>query len=212
MRGFSFLYIVVSTPFGAIYIDMAMLEYNEILNKKVILLDGEPYEVLDAHVFRKQQRKPVNQTKLRHLITGKVTEQAFHVSEKVEEADLSIKNVKYLYQNRGEWWFCDEKNPSDRFKLEAGTVGTGGQFLKANSIVEALIFDEKVIGLKLPIKVDLKVTDAPPAVKGNTAQGGSKQVTLETGATLFVPMFINEGDVIRINTELGEYVERADKN
>ena len=200
------------TPFGAIYINMAMLEYNEILPKRVILLDGEPYEVLDAHVFRKQQRKPVNQTKLRHLITGKVTEQAFHVSEKVAEADLSTKNVKYLYQNRGEWWFSDEKNASDRFKLDEGTVGQGGQFLKANSIVEALIFDEKVIGLKLPIKVDLKVTDAPPAVKGNTAQGGSKQITLETGATLFVPMFINEGDVIRINTELGEYVERSDKN
>jgi len=202
----------VPTPFGAIYINMAMLEYNEILPKRVILLDGEPYEVLDAHVFRKQQRKPVNQTKLRHPITGKVTEQAFHVSEKVAEADLSTKNVKYLYQNRGEWWFSDEKNASDRFKLDEGTVGQGGQFLKANSIVEALIFDEKVIGLKLPIKVDLKVTDAPPAVKGNTAQGGSKQITLETGATLFVPMFINEGDVIRINTELGEYVERSDKN
>ena len=90
---------------------MAMLEYNEILKGKVILLGTEPYEVLDAHVFRKQQRKPVNQTKLRHLITGKVTEQAFHVSEKVPEADLSLKNVKFLYKNKGEWWFCDEKNP-----------------------------------------------------------------------------------------------------
>jgi elongation factor P len=197
-----------------------MLEYNEILKGKVILLDGEPYEVLDAHVFRKQQRKPVNQTKLRHLITGKVTEQAFHVSEKMPEADLSTKNVKFLYNNRSEWWFSDEKNQSDRFKLEESTVGTQGKFLKANTVVEALIFDDpkisdgagKIIGLKLPIKVDLKVTEAMPAVKGNTAQGGSKQVTLETGTTLFVPMFINEGDVIRINTELGEYVERADKN
>jgi elongation factor P len=191
---------------------MAMLEYNEILPKRVILLEGEPYEVLDAHVFRKQQRKPVNQTKLRHLITGKVTEQAFHVSEKVEEADLSTKNVKYLYQNRGEWWFCAENNPSDRFKLEETTVGAGGKFLKANTIVEAVIFDEKVIGLKLPIKVDLKVTDAPPAVRGNTSQGGSKQITLETGATVFAPLFINEGDIVRINTEIGEYVERVDKN
>lgn len=189
-----------------------MLEYNEILPKRVILLDGEPYEVLDAHVFRKQQRKPVNQTKLRHLITGKVTEQAFHVSEKVEEADLSTKNVKYLYQNRSEWWFCNEKNPADRFSLSEDTVGQGGKFLKTNSIVEALVFDEKVIGLKLPIKVELKVTEAPPAVKGDTRQGGSKQVVLETGATINAPLFINEGDVVRINTELGEYVERADKN
>jgi elongation factor P len=190
---------------------MAMLEYNEILPKRVILLDGEPYEVLDAHVFRKQQRKPVNQTKLRHLITGKVTEQAFHVSEKVEEADLSTKSVKYLYTNKGEWWFCAENNPGDRFQLSVETIGPAGQFMKPNMLVEALVFDEKIIGVKVPIKMELKVVEAPPAVKGNTAQGGSKQITLETGATLNAPLFINEGDIIRINTTTGEYVERVDK-
>ena len=190
---------------------MAMLEYNEILKGKIILYNDDPYEVLDAHVFRKQQRKPVNQTKLRNIITGKVTEQAFHVSEKAQEADLSTKGVKYLYSNKGERWFCAENNPADRFVLSEETIGLGSQFLKTNAIVEALIFDERIIGIKMPIKVELKVTEAAAAVKGNTAQGGSKQITLETGATLFVPMFINEGDVIRINTETGEYVERADK-
>jgi elongation factor P len=190
---------------------MAMLEYNEILPKRVILLDGEPYEVLDAHVFRKQQRKPVNQTKLRHLITGKVTEQSFHVSEKVEEADLSTKQVKYLYTNKGEKWFCAENNPADRFMLTEATLGTGSQFMKPNMIVEALVFDEKIIGVKLPIKMELTVTEAPPAVKGNTAQGGSKQITLETGAVINAPLFINEGDVVRINTQDGQYVERVDK-
>ncbi len=196
-----------------------MLEYNEILNKKVILLNGEPYEVLDAHVFRKQQRKPVNQTKLRHLITGKVTEQAFHVSEKVAEADLSTKSVKYLYTNRGERWFCAENNPADRFMLSEDTIGAGTQFLKPNAVVEALVFDDpaapdragKIIGVKLPIKMDLLVKEAPPAVRGNTAQGGSKQITLETGATVNAPLFVNEGDLVRINTETGEYVERVDK-
>lgn len=188
-----------------------MLEYNEILPKKVILLDGEPYEVLDAHVFRKQMRKPVNQTKLRHLITGKVTEQAFHQAEKAEEADLSTKPVKFLYQNKGEWWFCAENNPADRFKLAEDILGPAGQFMKPNSFVEALIFDEKIISVKVPIKVELKVTDAPPAVRGNTAQGGSKQITLETGATINAPLFVNEGDVVRINTELAQYVERVDK-
>jgi len=196
-----------------------MLEYNEVLKGKVILLDGEPYEVLDAHVFRKQQRKPVNQTKLRHLVTGKVTEQAFHVSEKAEEADLSTKAVKYLYTNKGERWFCDEKNPADRFMLSAETIGTGGNFMKPNMIVEALVFDDpaspaeagKIIGIKIPIKMELKVTDAPPAVRGNTSQGGSKLITLETGTTLNAPLFINEGDIVRINTTTGEYVERVDK-
>lgn len=175
-------------------------------------MDGQPYEVLDAHVFRKQQRKPVNQTKLRHFITGKVTEQAFHVSEKVPEADLSTKSVKYLYSNKGEQWFCAENNPADRFMLSAETIGTGGQFMKPNMIVEALVFDEKIIGIKVPIKMELKVTEAPPAVRGNTAQGGNKIVTLETGATINAPLFINEGDIVRINTETGEYVERVDKN
>src|ERR1700744_2721059 len=113
---------------------MAMLEYNEILPKRVILLDGQPYEVLDAHVFRKQQRKPVNQTKLRNILTGKVTEQAFHVSEKVEEADLSTRSVKYMYQNRGEYWFCAEKDPSDRFMLSEEVIGPAGQFMKTNSV------------------------------------------------------------------------------
>lgn len=190
---------------------MAMLEYNEILKGKVILVGDEPYEVLDAHVFRKQQRKPVNQTKLRHLITGKVTEQAFHVSEKAEEADLSTKAVKYLYTNKGERWFCAENNPADRFMLSEETIGQGAQFLKPNMVVEALVFDEKIIGVKIPIKMELTVTEAPPAVKGNTAQGGSKQITLETGATLNAPLFINEGDIVRINTTTGEYVERVDK-
>lgn len=195
-----------------------MLEYNEILPKRVILMDGEPYEVLDAHVFRKQMRKPVNQTKLRHLITGKVTEQAFHQSEKVTEADLTTKEVKFLFQNKGEFWFCLPAKPGERFKLEESTIGTAGQFMKANSVVEALVFadpaldnDGTIIAVRVPIKVELLVKDAPPAVRGNTSQGGSKQITLETGATINAPLFINEGDVVRINTETGDYVERVDK-
>ena len=188
-----------------------MLEYNEILPKKVILLGGEPYEVVDAHVFRKQQRKPVNQTKLRHLITGRITEQAFHVSEKVEEADLSTKLVKYLYSNRGAWWFCTPDNPADRFEISQETIGPQSQFLKPNTIVDALIFDERIIALKIPIKMELTVKEAPPAVRGNTAQGGTKQIVLETGATINAPLFVSEGDIVRVNTEMGTYVERVDK-
>jgi elongation factor P len=188
-----------------------MLEYNEIVPKKIILMDGQPYEVLDSQVSRKQQRKPVNQVKLRHVITGKVTEQAFHVSEKAEEADISTKSVKFLYSNRGEMWFCAENNPSDRFVLTSDVVGPAGQFLKPNSVIDALVFDENIISVRIPIKVELLVKEAPPAVRGNTAQGGSKQIVLETGAAINAPLFVNEGDVIRVNTELGTYVERVDK-
>ena len=190
---------------------MAMLEYNEVVPKKFIELDGAPYEVLSSHVFRKQMRKPVNQTKLKNLISGKVTERSFGAAEQAQEADLSTKAIKYLYTNRGAWWFCESNDPSKRFELPAEQVGEQGQYLKVNSIVEALIFNEKIIGLRLPIKVELLVKEAAPAVKGNTVQGAQKQVVLETGATVNVPMFVNEGDLVRLNTETGQYVERVEK-
>lgn len=187
---------------------MAMLEYNEITEHKCIILDGAPYEVLDSHVFRKQQRKPVNATKLKNLITGKVTERSFHVSEKAEEADITTREVKYLYNNKGEWWFADPKNPSDRFKLSADMIGDRGRFLRDNDIMEVTVFDDVIFGVKFPIKVDLKVIEADPAVRGDTVKGGSKTVKLETGATISAPMFVKVGDILRINTETGEYTDR----
>jgi len=188
-----------------------MLEYNEILPHKFIILDGAPFEVLDAHVFRKQQRKPVNHTKLKNCITGKVTERAFQSSDKVYEADIQLKSIKYIYQNRGEWWFCDEKDASKRFSISSEMIGDPGQFLKTNAIIESIVFDDTIIGLKIPVKVVLEVKEAPPAVKGNTAQGGNKVITLETGATVNAPLFINVGDKVRINTETGDYVERVNE-
>lgn len=190
---------------------MSLLEYNEITEKKFIVLDGAPYEVISSHVFRKQQRKPVNATKLKNLMTGKVTEYSFHQSEKVEQAEIESREVKYLYNNRGEWWFSEADDPSKRFKVSEESVGPEGKFLKANTVIEQLLFDEQPMGFKLPITVDLKVTDAPPSIKGDTATGGQKIVTLETGATISVPLFVNEGDVIRINTGTGEYRERVNK-
>jgi len=190
---------------------MAMLEYNEIAPRKFIILDGEPYEVLSSHVFRKQQRKPVNQTKLKGLMSGRVVEKSFHQAEKAEEADMGVREIMYLFNKRGQYWFCELNDKGNRYELPEQTLGEQVRFLKENTVVEALIFDEKVIGIHMPIKVELKVTEAPPNVKGNTATGGYKVVTLETEATIDVPMFINAGDVIRINTETGQYVERVNK-
>jgi elongation factor P len=189
---------------------MAMLEYNEIVERKYIVFNGEPWEVLTSHVFRKQQRKPVNATKLKNLITGKVTEQSFHVSEKVEEAEIDSKQAKYLYNNKGEYWFCDPTDPSNRFSLSEEIMGQRGKFLKVNSVIDVLSFEDTTIGIKMPIKVELKVVEAHPAVKGNTAQGATKIVKLETGAEINVPMFIKEGEIVRVNSETGEYAERAE--
>ena len=203
---------------------MSQLEYDEIKERKYIVLDGEPWEVLTSHVFRKQQRKPVNAVKLKNLISGKVTEQSFHVSEKVEEAEIEKRDVKYLYNNRNEFWFCEQNDPSKRFKIEESVLGTRAKFLKPNSIIGLLTFDDpgsraelatglgKIIGVDMPIKVDLKVIEAHPAVKGNTATGASKLVVVETGTEVLVPMFIKEGEIIRINSETGEYTERVAGN
>jgi elongation factor P len=188
-----------------------MLEYNEITEKKFIELDNEPYEVISSHVFRKQQRKPVNATKLRHLITGKVSERSFHVSEKAEEADIAKKEIRYLYNNRGEWWFSEVNDASKRFSFNQDLVGGGGKFLKDNTVVNALVFNDKIIGVKLPIKVELEVTEAQPAVKGDTAKGGTKQVKLETGAAILAPLFVKVGDVVRVNTETSAYTDRVSK-
>jgi elongation factor P len=190
---------------------MAILSYNEIVQKKVIVYNGEPYDVLSSHVFRMQQRKPVNQTKLRHLVSGKVIEISFHQNESVPEAEIERANATYLYTNRGESWFAEEGNPRNRFSFPEDAVHDKIQWLKPNVTVETLLYNDKPVMISIPVKVDLKVTDAPPAVKGDTATGGNKQVTLESGATVLTPLFINPGDILRINTETGEYVERVNK-
>jgi len=190
---------------------MAILSYNEILPKTIITYNGEPYEVLSSHIFRMQQRKPVNQTKLRHLVSGKVVEISFHQNESATEADVGKMQATYLYTNRGESWFAEEGNAKNRFSFPADAVHDKVQWLAQNSPVDIVTNDDKPVTVKIPVKVDLKVTEAPPSTKGNTATGGNKLVMLSTGAKVDVPLFINEGDVVRINTDSGQYVERVDK-
>ena len=190
---------------------MAVLSYNEIVPKTVIEYNNEPYEVLSSHVFRMQMRKPVNQTKLRQVISGKVIEISFHQSETVKEAEIDWMDAKYLYTNRGESWFAEEGNPKNRFSFPEDAVHREVQWLIPNVTVEVMVYKEKPVAIKIPIKVELKVKEAPPAVKGDTATGGSKQVVMESGAVVSTPLFINAGDVLKINTETGEYVERMEK-
>lgn len=190
---------------------MSVLSYSEIEPKKIILFNGDPYEVVSSHVFNMQMRRPVNQTKLRNLKNGKVIENTFRQSETVKEAELEYQNITFIYHNRGEYWFCEEGNPKNRFKLDRELIGSRADYLKANTPIEAMKFDEKVIGIKIPPKMELKVVEAPPSMRGNTAQGGNKKVTLETGAVVSTPLFININDVIAVNTETGEYMERINK-
>jgi len=192
---------------------MSQLQYNEIREKKIIIYNDEPCEVVESHVARTQQRKPQNQVKLKSLISGKTIAATFHVSESADEADIIKRDITFLYHNKGEYWFCDPEDKAKRFKLDNTLIGDTAKFLKQNGNATALIWEnddeEKIIKVTLPIKMELKVKDAPPAVKGDTAKGGNKNVILENGAAISVPMFIKEGDVLSINTETGEYVERV---
>lgn len=190
---------------------MAILGYNEILQKTVINYNGEPYEVVSSHIFRMQKTKPQNATKLRHLVSGKVVEISFHQSDTVMEANTERMQALYLYSSRGESWFAQVGNPKNRFSLPEDSVHDKVQWLMPNTAVEVLTYEEKPMTITIPIKVELRVEDAPPAVKGNTVSGGTKIAELATGAKVDVPLFINTGDIVRINTDTGEYTERVEK-
>lgn len=187
------------------------LGVNELKPKTFFIYEGQPWVVLETHHLKMQQRRPVVQTRMRNVLNGKIIEHNFAQSDILEEADIEKQAVKFLYNHRNEYWFSYEDSPSKRFKILADIIGDQTRFLKANTIVEAMLFNGNIINIDLPIKMDFKVVEAPPAIRGDTAQGGVKQVVLETGAIVNVPLFINEGDVIRLNTETGEYVERVEK-
>jgi elongation factor P len=188
-----------------------MLQYNEVRPGVAVLVEGEPYVCMWNNVMQKQQRRPVNQTKLRHIIRGNTIEYSFQQSDKLEEAEIDSKPAMFIFhdERKDEWVFHDMKDKSKRFTVSDEIMGEQGKFLKPNTEVTIKSFEDKIFQVMLPIKMDLKVTEAPPSIRGNTAQGGSKVVTLETGATIDAPLFVEAGDVIRINTTTGEYVERA---
>jgi elongation factor P len=191
---------------------MATLDYDEIKPRKYILVDGQPFEILESHVARTQKRKPQNQVRMRNLLNGKVVPGTFHASDTAEEADISKREALFLYANKGEYWFCDPSDRSKRFEIPEDVIGDAARFLKDNTLVDTKVFEyddeEKIIGVTLPIKMNFVVKDAPPAIKGNTASGGGKLVTIETGAQITTPLFIEAGETIVVNTDTGEYVER----
>lgn len=186
-----------------------MLTHTDLKKGTQFIYENQPWEVLDSLHVKMAQRRPVVQTKIKNLISGSVQEKTFQQGDMFNEAELVKKDIKFLYSTKGEYWFCEVNDPSKRFSFTEAMLGSGAKFFKPNSLVQGVLFDEKIITVKSPIKVALKVKETPPGVKGDRAQGGTKEATLETGAVIQVPLFIEEGDVIEINTELGEYVKRA---
>lgn len=184
---------------------------NEVKNGSLIVVDGQPYAVLKvehSHIGRGGSNVTA---RIKNLQTGKVLERTFKPSDEFEEADVVKMKSRFLYGSRDQYWFDELGNPKNRFSLSGEALGDTAKFLKPNLEVLAIKFNERIIAIEPPTKVDYFVKEAPPAVRGNTAQGGSKIAVLETGAEISVPLFINEGDVVRVNTVTGEYSERIEK-
>lgn len=185
-----------------------MYEITDLKPGRAIQIDGEPYLVINSVFGRKSQSKANMQCKLKNLKTGAVIAKNFQGSEKIEEADVGYRKVQFLYGNGEAYTFMD-LNSYDQFDLSAETLGDSVGYLVEGNEVDALVFQENPIGIKLKATVDLKVVETIPGVKGDTATGGNKPAKLETGLTVNVPLFINEGDKVKVNTETGLYMTRA---
>ena len=187
------------------------ISLHEIRVGMTIIYNNEPYHVLKANFVRMQQRKPVMQTKLRNLISGKIIENNFKPGDKFEEAEVERKKINYLYHTHDQFHFMDNET-YEEVMLSKDIIGEAERLLKEGSEIQTQVFNDKIIGIQLPPKMDFKVVTAAPGVKGDTAQGRvTKTATIETGFTVNVPLFIKDGDIIRINTESGEYVERVNE-
>jgi elongation factor P len=186
-----------------------MLSHTDLKKGVQFIFEDQPWEVLEAGAMKMAQRRPVIQSKIRNLIDGRVQEKNFQQGDMFDEADLEKKDIKFLYQNKGQYFFCEINNPANRFFFTGDQIGSQAKYLKPNETVTGILFEGNIISFKLPIKVQLKVKESAPGIKGDRAQGGTKSAILESGAEIQVPLFVEEGDVIEINTELDEYVRRV---
>jgi elongation factor P len=184
------------------------MDISDIRLGGIILYNKEPFQIIWSNRMRTAQRKPVMQTKLRNIISGKVIEYSFKFGEKIEEADVSREKANFLYADAEGTHFMNNVT-FETVDMPKDITADQEPYLKEGMEVSILRFNDKPVSIELPIKVELKVTDAPPSVVGNSGGNVTKPITLETGLVVNAPMFIKEGDTVRVDTRDGQYVERA---
>lgn len=189
-----------------------MLGISDLKVGILFVMDGDPWKIQETQFVKMAQSTGVLQAKIKNLKTGAVLSRSFKQADRFQEAEIARIRAKFIYGHLGKFVFSEGDNPPRRFEFSGEQLGGDALYLVPNLELMALQFDSEILAIELPPKVDLTISEAPPAEKGDTATGGKKTVVAETGLKVQAPLFIAEGDVIRVNTQTGLYVERVEKS
>jgi elongation factor P len=187
---------------------MATYNVSELRNGIKVLLDNDPYSVIENEFVKPGKGQAFNRVKVRNLKTGRTIERTFRSGESVEAADVMDTDMQYLYQD-GDFWHFMVPDSFEQYTASKAAVGDAGQWLKDGTMVIVTLWNNVPLVVSAPPHIELKVVETDPGLRGDTATGGQKPAKLETGATVRVPLFINEGETIRVDTRTGEYISRA---
>ena len=188
-----------------------MLESGDLRKGLKIEIDNEPFVIVEFQHVKPGKGGAFVRTKLKSLLTGNVLDKTFRSGEKVGKPQLEEKEMQYLYSSDNQYHFMDTKTYDQLFLTEE-QLGTSKNYLQENVVVKVLFYNGQPIGVYVPIFVNLRITETDPGVRGDTATGGTKPAILDTGATVQVPLFLNVGDTIKVDTRTGEYIERVSTN
>lgn len=189
---------------------MASYSTNEFRSGLKVMLDGDPCSIVENEFVKPGKGQAFNRVRLKNLRSGRVWERTFKSGESLEGADVMDRDMQYLYTD-GEFWHFMEPESFEQFQADANAVGESAKWLSEQDTVVVTLYNGAPLAVTPPNHVELEVVETDPGLKGDTAQGGSKPATLSTGAVVKVPLFINTGEVLRVDTRTGEYLGRANK-
>jgi len=185
------------------------INFGDLSRGMIIELDDQPWQIMDYQRHKMQQRAPVTRIKMKNLLSGAVVERTFQrYDTSFSVADIDNRQAQYLYTDGDYFYFLDQET-FDQYELTKELLGRSLDYLKEQMMVEVVFYKGNPININLPTHVDLAVTETPPSFRGDTAQGGTKPATLETGLRVNVPMFVTTDNVVRVDTRTGDYTERV---
>jgi elongation factor P len=187
---------------------MATYSTNEFRSGLKIMIDGDPCSIIESEFVKPGKGQAFNRVKIRNLKTDRVLERTYKSGETVEAANVVETEMQYLYTD-GEFWHFMSPETYEQYQAESGAVGDGAKWIKEEDMCATTLWNGRIISITLPNFVNLQVTETEPGIKGDTAGTGGKNATVETGARVRVPLFVQEGELIRIDTRTGEYVSRV---